>query len=49
MIVFGLKKIIHSILEERGERVSSKKGFFNTETSEAIKVIQQVKQKLIQI
>lgn len=37
------EKLIHSILEERGERVSSNREFFKTETSEAIKVIQQVK------
>lgn len=38
------EKIIHSLLEERGERVSSNREFFSTETSEAIKIIQQVKE-----
>ncbi|WP_342558326.1 GIY-YIG nuclease family protein [Metasolibacillus sp. FSL K6-0083] len=38
------EKIIHSLLEERGERVSSNREFFSTETSEAIKIIQEVKE-----
>ncbi|QFG00429.1 hypothetical protein PB01_17370 [Psychrobacillus glaciei] len=38
------EKMIHAILEERRERVSSNREFFSTEISEAIKVIQQVKQ-----
>lgn len=38
------EKVIHAILEERRERVSTNREFFSTEISEAIKVIQQVKQ-----
>lgn len=39
------EKLIHSILEERGERVSSNREFFSTEISDAIKIIQEVKKE----
>lgn len=37
------EKLIHSMLEERGEKVSSNREFFSTEVSKAIKVVQEVK------
>lgn len=37
------EKVIHALLEERGERVASNREFFKTEIHEAIKIIQQVK------
>lgn len=37
------EKIIHTILAERGERVAENREFFNTDISDAIKIIQEVK------
>lgn len=38
------EKIIHSLLEDRGQKVSSNREFFNTDIPSAIKLIQEVKE-----